>query len=147
MDGGVLHIGIYQVTGCGDITTIVVDPGSVVTLRYTINQDCDLRWKFRTEKGNIGFGVQKKEAIQSILSREEVSIYHLELFDHDGDWGIGETSGDNAASLTSDTYMMIGVGLPEIQINDEDDKSDEENRTESRKNSLLVSSSWKSKLT
>ena len=124
--------------GMGDITTMTVDPGSVVTLRYTVNEDCDLRWKFRTEKGDIGFGVQRKQAIQNVMCREEVSAYHLEHFDSDA-WGnsIGDNSGDNVVSISSDAFVM-GAGLPEIQINDEEDKFVEENRRKSRTNSLLV---------
>ena len=118
------------------MTTIVVEPGSVVTLRYTINEDCDLRWKFSADKGDIGFGVQKKEAIQRILFREEVSNYHLDLCgSEESEPSIGEPSGENVASVTSDTFMMVGQGLPEIQITDEEDKEDMRG---SRKNSLLV---------
>ena len=121
------------------MTTLVVEPGSVVTLRYTINEDCDLRWKFSADKGDIGFGVQKKEATQRILFREEVSNYHLELFgSEETEPSIGEPSGENVASVTSDTYMMVGQGLPEIQINDEEEQEDDEARRGSRKNSLLV---------
>ena len=118
------------------MTTLVVEPGSVVTLRYTINEDCDLRWKFSADKGDIGFGVQKKEAIQRILFREEVSNYHLDLCgSEESEPSIGEPSGENVASVTSDTFMMVGQGLPEIQITDEEDKEDMRG---SRKNSLLV---------
>ena len=127
------------------MTTLIVEPGSIVTLRYTINEDCDLRWKFSADKGDIGFGVQKKEAIQRILFREEVSNYHLELFGSEGsEASNGEPSGENVASVTSDTYMMVGQGLPEIQINDEEDTEDKEDRRGSRKNSLLVNISMNS---
>lgn len=42
-----------------------------------MKQKCDLRWKFKTERGSIGFGVQRRECVQPVLSREEVSAYHI----------------------------------------------------------------------
>ena len=123
--------------GPEEITTIVVNPGSVVTLRYTVNEDCDLRWKFIVDKGDIGFGIQKTEAIQKMMFREEVENYRLEMFSSD-ESQVDEPSVGNVASVTSDTYMMVGPGLPEIQINDEGDNEEKESRRAFRKNSLLV---------
>eukprot|EP00092_Neocalanus_flemingeri_P013028 GFUD01014039.1.p1 GENE.GFUD01014039.1~~GFUD01014039.1.p1 ORF type:complete len:171 (+),score=59.57 GFUD01014039.1:37-549(+) len=50
----------------GDIHTVMVGPGSVVTLRYTVSQDCDIRWKFKSEGGDLGFGVQRKKDVQNV---------------------------------------------------------------------------------
>ena len=86
------------------------------------------------EKGDIGFGIQKKTAIQNIMLREEVENYHLEMLSSEGSEEplIGEV-----ASVASDT-LLVGSGLPEIHINDAGDKEEGEER-KSRKNSLLVS--------
>ena len=72
-----------------------------------------------------------------MMFREEVENYRLEMFSSD-ESQVDEPSVGNVASVTSDTYMMVGPGLPEIQINDEGDKEEEESRRPSRKNSLLV---------
>ena len=52
--------------GMGDICTVTVSPGSEVTLRYTVSQACHLRWKFKSEGGDIGFGVKRKEAVKNV---------------------------------------------------------------------------------
>ena len=87
------------------------------------------------EKGDIGFGIQKKTAVQNIMFREEVENYHLEMFSSEGSNDEDPAAGD-VASVASDT-LLVGAGLPEIQINDEGDKEEAEER-KSRKNSLLV---------
>ena len=44
----------------GDICTIKIGPGSLITEKYTVGKDCNLRWKFKSEGGDLGFGVQRK---------------------------------------------------------------------------------------
>ena len=50
------------VTDMGDVCTIKIGPGSLITQKYTINKDCNLRWKFKSKGGDLGFGVQRKIA-------------------------------------------------------------------------------------
>jgi hypothetical protein len=54
-----------DVAGMGDIYTMKIEPGSVTTLRYTVSQDCQIRWKFKSEGGDLAFGVQRKEAVMN----------------------------------------------------------------------------------
>ena len=54
---------IYPVVGMGDIHTVKIAPGSEITFRYTISQDCHVRWKFKSEGGDLTFGVKKKKAL------------------------------------------------------------------------------------
>ena len=75
-----------------------------------MKQKCDLRWKFKTEKGDIGFGVQRRECVQPVLSREEVSAYHI-MADEDPKKG----QGDNIVTINDPPTV------PEIQINDDFD--------------------------
>ena len=84
-----------------DINTITIMARSVFTLRFTMKQKCDLRWKYKTEKGDIGFGVEKKACVQTVLSREEISAYHITAED--------------------DTKNEENV-VPDIQINDENEE-------------------------
>merc|ERR1719334_2485037 len=85
-----------------DNNTITITARSVFTLRFTMKQKCDLRWKYKTEKGDIGFGVERKACIQPVLSREEVSAYHITEDEE-------EEVYDNKTTV------------PDIQINDEND--------------------------
>ena len=113
-----------------------MDSGTLVTLRYTLNEPCVLEWKFKVDKGDIRFGIQKKKALQNILFREEVSNYRLALCESSEASLEGPLDGENIVSVTSDTCMTIGLGLPEIQIHSEEEK---ESKKTSRKNSLQVS--------
>jgi hypothetical protein len=61
----------------GDISTHTIASRSVFKLRFTMKQKCDHRWKFKTEKEVIGFGVQRRECVQPVLSREKVSAFHI----------------------------------------------------------------------
>ena len=40
-----------------------------------MKQKCDLRWKFKTERGSIGFGVQRRVCVQPVLSKEKMSAF------------------------------------------------------------------------
>ena len=84
-----------------DINTITIMARSVFTLRFTMKQKCDLRWKYKTEKGDIGFGVEKKACVQNVLSREEVSAFHI---------------------TEEDDTKKEENGVPDIQINDENEE-------------------------
>ena len=48
--------------GMGEICQKKIEPGSMITVPYRVDQDCDLRWKFKTDGGDLGFGVQRKES-------------------------------------------------------------------------------------
>ena len=56
---------VHTIVGMGDINTVEIAPGSEVTLRYTVSQDCRIRWKFKSEGGNLVFGVKKKKAVKN----------------------------------------------------------------------------------
>ena len=69
-----LNLRIYQVSrindnddnhkfkGMDEICEKKIEPGSMITVPYRVEQDCDLRWKFKTDGGDLGFGVQRKES-------------------------------------------------------------------------------------
>ena len=63
--------GEHDVAGMGDICTMKIGHGSVITLRYTVSQDCQIRWKFKSEGGDLGFGVKRKEAV---MDREGIEF-------------------------------------------------------------------------
>ena len=47
----------------GDIHDVRIEPGSFITLRYTVNYNGLIRWKFKSEGGDLGFGVQRRKAL------------------------------------------------------------------------------------
>ena len=95
----------------GDISTLTIASRSVFTLRFTMKQKCDLRWKFKTKRGSIGFGVQRRKCVQPVLSREEVSAYHIMAEE--------DTKDKDDANIVAATDAHP---VPEIQItNDLDD--------------------------
>ena len=48
----------------GDIHDVRIEPGSFTTLRYTVGQSGLIRWKFKSEGGDLGFGVQRRKALE-----------------------------------------------------------------------------------
>ena len=105
--------------------SVEVGPGSSLALRYTIDESCELHWKFKTQIGDISFGVQKKKAMQKLLLREEVSNFHIELV---------------SSFDPEETNLFSGPGMPDIQIhNDEqNDDSEIEYKTADSNNSITV---------
>jgi hypothetical protein len=89
----------------GDISTLTIASRSVFTLRFTMKQKCDLRWKFKTERGAIGFGVQRRECVQPVLSREKVSAFHIMAED------VTKDKDDDNILAATDAHSV-----PEIQI-------------------------------
>ena len=81
-----------------------------------MKQECDLRWKFKTEGGDIGFGLQRRECVQHVLSREKVSAYHITAEDE----GCGQEAED-PKDKDEETIVAVNEGhtVPEIQINDD----------------------------
>ena len=47
----------------GDIHDVRIEPGSFITLRYMVNYNGLIRWKFKSEGGDLGFGVQRRKAL------------------------------------------------------------------------------------
>ena len=65
----------------GEICQKKIEPGSMITVPYKVDQDCDLRWKFKTDGGDLGFGVQRKEsetdsspALEDVLTPTRVLV-------------------------------------------------------------------------
>ena len=68
----------------GEICQMKIEAGSVITLPYKVDKDCDLRWKFKSEGGDLGFGVQRREseketpsAFVDVLTPSRVLIFCL----------------------------------------------------------------------
>ena len=78
-----------------------------------MKQKCDLRWKFKTERGAIGFGVQRRECVQPVLSREEVSAFHIMAEEETKD------KDDDNTVAANDAHSV-----PEIQITNDLEDSD-----------------------
>ena len=104
----------------GDISTLTITCRSVFTLRFTVKQECDMRWKFKTEGGDIGFGLLRRECVQHVQSRETVSAYHIDMPEA-GDGGQEE-------EITKDNDFSENIiaanecqTVPEIKINDDTD--------------------------
>merc|ERR1712106_132281 len=51
-----------EIPGMGEICQMKLEAGSEITIPYKVDQNCDLRWKFKSEGGDLGFGVQRKES-------------------------------------------------------------------------------------
>ena len=48
----------------GDIHEVRIEPGSFTTLRYMVGHSGLIRWKFKSEGGDLGFGVQRRKALE-----------------------------------------------------------------------------------
>ena len=64
-----------------------------------------MRWKFKTESGNIEFGVQRRECARAVQLREEVLSYHILAKDKEKEKSVQDES-----------------AIPEIHINDDVDE-------------------------
>ena len=62
-----------------------------------------MRWKFKTESGNIEFGVQRRECARAVQLREEVLSYHILAKDKEKEKAVHDES-----------------AIPEIHINDDE---------------------------
>jgi len=51
-----------ELPGMAEVNSTNVAAGAVFTLRYTFSKESEIEWKFQSEGGDIGFGVQKKLA-------------------------------------------------------------------------------------
>ena len=84
-----------------------------------MKQECDLIWKFKTEGGDIGFGVQRRECVQHVMSKEKVSAFHINMTeDAVGDHEVEE----NVENTENIETFKESQTVPEIQINDNFEK-------------------------
>jgi len=51
-----------ELPGMAEVNSTNVTAGAVFTLRYTFSKETEIEWKFQSEGGDIGFGIQKKLA-------------------------------------------------------------------------------------
>jgi len=51
-----------EIPGMGEIFQTKIEAGSLLTLPQIVTTDCDLRWKFKSEGGDLCFGVKKKKS-------------------------------------------------------------------------------------
>jgi len=51
-----------EIPGMGEIFQTKIEAGSLLSLPQIVTTDCDLRWKFRSEGGDLCFGVKKKKS-------------------------------------------------------------------------------------
>ena len=74
----------YQVDikGMGEIFQTKIEAGSLLTLPQIVTTDCDLRWKFKSEGGDLYFGVKKKKSdknssttVEDVLALSRVSFF------------------------------------------------------------------------
>jgi len=56
------HAQPEEIPGMGEICLVKIEAGSMISLPQKVTKDCDLRWKFRSEGGDLGFGVQRKKS-------------------------------------------------------------------------------------
>ena len=65
-----------------DLTSVELEAGSTLSLKYTINTETLISWRFRLDKGSINFGIKRKEATRNFTPRYEVrelSLYKTNL--------------------------------------------------------------------
>jgi hypothetical protein len=48
----------------GDIHDVRIEPGSFTTLRYMVGHNGLIMWKFKSEGGDLGFGVQRRKTLE-----------------------------------------------------------------------------------
>jgi len=71
-----------EIPGMGEICQMKIEAGSEITVPYKVDKDCDLRWKFKSEGGDLGFAVHRREtekdtptAFIDVLTRSRVSSH------------------------------------------------------------------------
>ena len=78
-----LEIVDYQVDikGMGEIFQTKIEAGSSLSLPQIVTTDCDLRWKFKSEGGDLCFGVKRKKSdnnpstlVEEVLASSRVSF-------------------------------------------------------------------------
>ena len=80
-----LEIVDYQVDikGMGEIFQTKIEAGSSLSLPQIVTTDCDLRWKFKSEGGDLCFGVKRKSdknpstPVEEVLTPTRVSFLPL----------------------------------------------------------------------
>jgi len=125
-----------EIPGMGDILTVEIAPGSEVILKYTVSQDCQVRWKFKSEGGDLAFGVKKKKAVKTkdgggFMEASETSavdVVMLKRVDSNKDLQTGVLNGkagftyllsfDNSFSRFKAKTLMYGVLMEESEESD-----------------------------
>ena len=57
----------------GDVHTVHIEPGDRVVKTFPISKTCQLRWKFRSEEGDLGFGIRIKESKEICEDEQDTS--------------------------------------------------------------------------
>ena len=52
-----------------DLLTAEVETGSTLILKYTINTESFMTWRYKLDNSSISFGIKRKKASQNLTSR------------------------------------------------------------------------------
>ena len=52
-----------------DLLTAEVETGSTLILKYTINTESYMTWRYKLDNSSISFGIKRKKASQNLTSR------------------------------------------------------------------------------
>ena len=70
-----------DIKGMGEIFQTKIEAGSLLTLPQIVTNDCDIRWKFKSEGGDLCFGVKRKKSdnnpstlVEEVLASSRVSF-------------------------------------------------------------------------